>query len=69
MSDAVVVHEPSRAVAPLVLDSPHSGEMYPADFEHVASRANVRRHGRPHAQRHSLQVEVNRRLYMDGRTL
>ena len=29
----------------------------------------VRRHGRPHAARHSLQVEINRRLYMDERTL
>jgi N-formylglutamate amidohydrolase len=29
----------------------------------------VRRHGRPAEQRHSLQVEVNRRLYMDERTL
>lgn len=29
----------------------------------------VRRHGRPSENRHSLQVEVNRRLYMDERTL
>lgn len=26
----------------------------------------VRRHGRPHAGQHSLQVEVNRRIYMDN---
>ena len=29
----------------------------------------VRRHGRPAARRHSLQIEINRRLYMDERTL
>ena len=29
----------------------------------------VRRHGRPAENRHSLQIEVNRRLYMDEATL
>jgi N-formylglutamate amidohydrolase len=29
----------------------------------------VRRHGRPAERRHSLQIEVNRRLYMDEGTL
>jgi N-formylglutamate deformylase len=29
----------------------------------------VRKHGRPAENRHSLQVEVNRRLYMDELTL
>jgi N-formylglutamate deformylase len=29
----------------------------------------VRRHGRPHECRHSLQIELNRRLYMDETTL
>jgi N-formylglutamate deformylase len=29
----------------------------------------VRRHGRPAARRHSLQIELNRRLYMDEGTL
>jgi N-formylglutamate deformylase len=29
----------------------------------------VRRHGRPEARRHSLQIEINRRLYMDEATL
>jgi N-formylglutamate deformylase len=29
----------------------------------------VRRHGRPAEQRHSLQLEVNKRLYMDEQTL
>ncbi len=29
----------------------------------------VRRHGRPAENRHSLQIEINRRLYMDEQTL
>jgi len=29
----------------------------------------VRRQGRPDANRHSIQVEINRRLYMDEATL
>ncbi len=29
----------------------------------------VRKHGRPAAGRHSLQIELNRRLYMDEATL
>jgi N-formylglutamate deformylase len=29
----------------------------------------VRRHGNPAQQRHSIQVEINRKLYMDERTL
>jgi N-formylglutamate deformylase len=29
----------------------------------------VRRHGRPTERRHSLQIEVNRKLYMDEGTL
>jgi N-formylglutamate deformylase len=29
----------------------------------------VRRHGRPAEQRHSLQIEIDRALYMDQRTL
>ena len=33
-------------------------------------RANFsRRHGRPAERRHSLQIEVNRKLYMDEGTL
>jgi len=35
-------HDPQRATIPLVLDSPHSGTAYPADFEHAAPRALVR---------------------------
>jgi N-formylglutamate deformylase len=29
----------------------------------------VRRHGRPGERRHSLQIEIDRALYMDQRTL
>ncbi|MEO6927595.1 MAG: N-formylglutamate amidohydrolase [Casimicrobiaceae bacterium] len=51
MSDAVVVHEPIGAVAPLVLDSPHSGETYPADFDHAPARADVRQAEDTHVAR------------------
>jgi N-formylglutamate deformylase len=36
-------HDPIGAPRPLVLDSPHSGTHYPADFVHLPSRAIVRR--------------------------
>ena len=39
---AVRRHDPQRAAIPLVLDSPHSGTVYPDDFEHAAPRALVR---------------------------
>lgn len=39
---AVRCHDPERAAIPLVLDSPHSGTVYPADFEHAAPRRLVR---------------------------
>lgn len=35
-------HDPQRAPIPLVLDSPHSGTAYPADFDHAVPRALVR---------------------------
>ncbi len=35
LRDPVLQHAPRGPVAPLVLDSPHSGEAYPADFGHV----------------------------------
>jgi N-formylglutamate deformylase len=35
-------HDPRIAAIPLVLDSPHSGERYPADFDHAPPRALVR---------------------------
>lgn len=34
--------DPRSAPIPLVLDSPHSGTEYPADFDHLPSRAVVR---------------------------
>jgi len=36
-------HDPAAAPLPLVLDSPHSGTHYPADFAHLPPRAVVRR--------------------------
>jgi len=36
-------HDPTGASLPLVLDSPHSGTSYPADFDHLPPRAIVRR--------------------------
>ena len=36
-------HDPTVAPLPLVFDSPHSGTSYPADFDHLPSRAIVRR--------------------------
>ena len=36
-------HDPAVPPMPLVLDSPHSGTSYPADFDHLPSRAIVRR--------------------------
>ena len=35
-------HGPAAAALPLVLDSPHSGEHYPDDFDHGPPRAVVR---------------------------
>jgi len=42
MSDAVIVHAPTGTLLPLVLDSPHSGDVYPVDFDHAPSRMDVR---------------------------
>ena len=36
-------HVPTGEPLPLVLDSPHSGEDYPADFDHAPPRIEVRR--------------------------
>jgi len=36
-------HDPTAPALPLVLDSPHSGTHYPADFEHLPPRSVVRR--------------------------
>ena len=35
-------HDPAIAPIPLVFDSPHSGEIYPADFDHKPQRHVVR---------------------------
>ena len=35
-------HAPASGALPLVLDSPHSGEHYPEDFDHAPPRAIVR---------------------------
>jgi N-formylglutamate amidohydrolase len=40
--NAVLRHDPQRPAIPLVLDSPHSGTLYPTDFEHAAPRELVR---------------------------
>jgi len=43
---------------------------YSVDYNHPYKGVElVRRHGRPAGHRHSIQVEVNRRLYMDEATL
>jgi len=44
-------HAPSVAAIPLVLDSPHSGEDYPADFDHAPPRMDVRRAEDTHVAR------------------
>jgi N-formylglutamate deformylase len=44
-------HAPPGAVLPLVLDSPHSGERYPEDFDHAPRRAEVRRAEDTHVAR------------------
>ncbi|MDP9900193.1 N-formylglutamate amidohydrolase [Variovorax ginsengisoli] len=43
---------------------------YSVDYNHPYKGVElVRRHGHPAANRHSIQVEINRRLYMDEATL
>jgi len=42
MADQVIVHEPEGDGAPLVLDSPHSGTDYPADFAYRCPLAMLR---------------------------
>ena len=44
-------HGPESAALPLVLDSPHSGEHYPDDFDHLPPRAIVRRAEDTHVAR------------------
>ena len=43
---------------------------YSVDYNHPYKGVElVRRHGRPEESRHSIQVEINRKLYMDEATL
>ena len=51
MSTAFSRHDPAGPVVPLVLDSPHSGERYPADFDHAAPRTVVRQAEDTHVAR------------------
>ena len=44
-------HEPSVDPIPLVLDSPHSGEFYPEDFDHAPPRELVRQAEDTHVAR------------------
>lgn len=50
MSDAVRIHGPSGAAIPLVFDSPHSGSIYPADFDHAIDRMTLRRSEDAHVE-------------------
>jgi N-formylglutamate deformylase len=47
----VLRHAPTVEAIPLVLDSPHSGEDYPADFDHAPPRIEVRRAEDTHVAR------------------
>lgn len=42
MSAAYVIHGPAEPGLPLVLDSPHSGSRFPADFGHAVSEKELR---------------------------
>ncbi len=48
---AFLRHAPTVAPLPLVLDSPHSGEHYPDDFDHAPPRAVVRQAEDTHVAR------------------
>lgn len=45
------VHRPGGLAVPLVLDSPHSGERYPDDFDHAPPRSVVRQAEDTHVAR------------------
>lgn len=51
MSAAFTRHDPPGAPAPLVFDSPHSGERYPESFDHAVPRAAVRQAEDTHVAR------------------
>lgn len=50
-NSAFIRHGPLGDRLPLVLDSPHSGEAYPADFDHAPPRHEVRRAEDTHVAR------------------
>lgn len=56
-------HDPPGLLLPLVLDSPHSGEWYPDDFDHAPARADVRRAEDTHVAR------LWKHAIMEGATL
>src|SRR4029453_11909164 len=51
MNDVFERHDPSGAAIALVLDSPHSGERYPDDFDHAPPRDVVRQAEDTHVAR------------------
>ena len=51
MTQVLRRHDPPGAPIPLVLDSPHSGEWYPDDFDHAPPRALVRQAEDTHVAR------------------
>ncbi len=51
MTHPFVRHDPPGPPLPLVLDSPHSGEWYPDDFDHAPPRAIVRQAEDTHVAR------------------
>ncbi len=51
MDAAFLRHDPPGAPVALVLDSPHSGEWYPDDFDHAPPRAIVRQAEDTHVAR------------------
>lgn len=51
MTHPFVRHDPPGTPLPLVLDSPHSGEWYPDDFDHAPPRAIVRQAEDTHVAR------------------
>ena len=51
MSAPFIRHDPPGAPIPLVLDSPHSGEWYPDDFDHAPPRGLVRQAEDTHVAR------------------
>ncbi|MBK6336774.1 MAG: N-formylglutamate amidohydrolase [Betaproteobacteria bacterium] len=51
MCTPFALHRPAAGALPLVLDSPHSGEFYPDDFDHAPPREIVRQAEDTHVAR------------------